>query len=74
MTTTKPRQRRQLVDETEAAARLGVPVQSLRDARSRRTGELAQLGFFRVGRRIRYDDHEISDYVEAHRVPPAEEG
>jgi hypothetical protein len=68
---TKPPQRRQLVDENEVAATLGVPVQSLRDARARRIGELAELGYFRLGRRIRYDLAEVERFIEAHRAPSA---
>jgi hypothetical protein len=71
MTTTKERQRRQLVDENTVAARLGVPVQSLRDARARRIGELAQLGYYKLGKRVRYDDAEVDRFIEAHRAPSA---
>jgi hypothetical protein len=69
MTTKQPRQRRELVDEHVVAATLGVPVQSLRDARARRIGELAQLGYFKLGKRVRYDATEVERFIEEHRVP-----
>ena len=70
MTSKRPQPRRQLVDEHVAAATLGVPVQSLRDARCRRVGVLSDLGWFRVGRRIRYDVHEMDQFIEALRARP----
>jgi hypothetical protein len=68
---TTPKRRRVLLTEEQAADLLGgIPLQSLRDGRNGR-GSLSQLGFYKLGRRVRYDEHEVLSFIEAGRRDPA---
>jgi excisionase family DNA binding protein len=55
-----------LLDETEAAEKLGVAVQTLRNWRHIRRG----LPYVKIGRIVRYREKDLLDYVDQHRIDP----
>lgn len=60
-----------IVDTPTAADMLGVSPHTLRAARTRGTGALADLPVVRIGRAIRYRVVDIHAWVEAHIDIPA---
>lgn len=54
-------------DEKEAARRLGVSVQTLRNWRSMGRGP----AYYKFGRAVRYADKDIAAYVAEHRIETA---
>jgi excisionase family DNA binding protein len=63
-------ERRPLLTEQQVAERLNIPVQSLRNSRIGR-GELASLPFYKVGRNVRYSEHDLDKFLERGRREPA---
>jgi predicted DNA-binding transcriptional regulator AlpA len=55
-----------LLDERQAADRLGVSVALMRKMRRQGTGP----AFARIGRLIRYPENSVARYVDARRVEP----
>lgn len=53
----------ELLDVTSAAAQLGTPVRFIRRLISER-----RIRFYKIGRYVRIDRHDLDDYIAAHRV------
>ncbi len=51
-------------DEKEAARRLGVSVQTLRNWRSMRRGP----AYYKFGRSVRYSEEDIVGYMRMHKI------
>ena len=65
MMTTPPNT--ELVSSAEAARLIGLAPQTLKQRRSQGT---IDLPYYRVGRRIMYDRHEVEQWLERRRVEP----
>lgn len=58
------------VCEKEAANKLGVAVQTLRNWRHIRRGP----AYIKLGRSVRYRIEDIMDFIEKHRIDPEKDG
>lgn len=58
----------QLLTEADVSALLSVPLQTLRNARSRRAGGFGSLPFVRLGRAVRYKRADVLAYIDAGAV------
>ena len=56
-----------MIDDRQAARRLGMSVQTLRNMRHERRGPV----YHKMGRAIRYEIDELENYIEAGRIDPA---
>jgi len=54
------------IGEREAAKRMGLKVQTLRNWRHQRRGP----AYLKLGRRVLYREHDLNDYMEKNRVDP----
>jgi len=54
-----------LLDVAGAAAQLGTPVRFIRRLIAER-----RIRFYKIGRYVRIDRHDLDDYIAAHRVEP----
>lgn len=52
-----------LLDVEEAATHLGTPVRFIRRLIAER-----RIRFYKIGRYVRIDRHDLDDYIAAHRV------
>jgi predicted site-specific integrase-resolvase len=52
--------------ETQAAEKLGVAVQTLRNWRHVRRGP----AYIKFGRNVRYREEDLLDYIDKHRIDP----
>jgi hypothetical protein len=59
---------KQVLNDVEAAAFLGLGVQSLRNARSR--SRMEGPPYIKLGRRIVYKLRDLEDYLNKHRIDP----
>jgi excisionase family DNA binding protein len=53
----------ELLDVASAAAQLGTPVRFIRRLIAER-----RIRFYKIGRYVRIDRHDLDDYIAAHRV------
>ncbi len=53
----------ELLDVAGAAAQLGTPVRFIRRLIAER-----RIRFYKIGRYVRIDRHDLDDYIAAHRV------
>jgi excisionase family DNA binding protein len=53
----------QLLDVADAAAQLGTPVRFIRRLIAER-----RIRFYKIGRYVRIDRHDLDDYIAANRV------
>ena len=56
--------------EKEAAQKLGVAVQTLRNWRCNRRGP----AYIKLGRSVRYRIEDILDFIDKHRIDPEKDG
>jgi hypothetical protein len=60
---TPERDELQLLTEADVSALLSVPLQTLRNARSRRAGGFGSLPFVRLGRSVRYRRADVERFI-----------
>ena len=65
-----PETKTRLLNEREAAARLGTTAKTLNVARARGAGAFSDLAYVKIGASVKFAEPDIEAYIQAHRIDP----